>query len=440
MAVFNVSFLNPKMRKRSGGGAGVSILVDELEIKEYELLGEDGYLSPGDYDDLIDIARKHSNNPALTASQRSNFNVKVNKYTLAQKTLERENKSSRDIQRLKRDIQNEYAKDVLKYGNNPTAFLKGRKSSYLTYLQDLADAINVSESNGQDASEYYNEFIQAREEYIDKLNIMETMDSFNPKSENPAPLPGYAAYVTTNNKGEIVDIDYRRIASKSGYAETNGMINGFSVYGKINHKLDGKNYFLLGNKMFSAPDLMIPDPTNPFASKAQRLVADAEMLGESGMSVDRGTSYVNIEPEEIRVQSYVPNGGWVKGQNGVLYKKREDGAYEKYLNATPKDLGISDNEMIPAPKEFEELINKKSVETIDYTQKITPDREFNFNSPNVGVGTGGASMSIESQATQPRPSVSRTKQPIERASTDAMDTAKRTEKGTWDYFKSFFKR
>jgi len=53
MAVFNVAFLNPNLRKKSGTSVG--ILSDQLSILENEL-GKDGYLSPGDYDLLIQEA------------------------------------------------------------------------------------------------------------------------------------------------------------------------------------------------------------------------------------------------------------------------------------------------------------------------------------------------------------------------------------------------
>ncbi len=77
MAVFNVSFLNPAMR--SSGGSNSGLLADQLSILQNEL-GKDGFLSPGDYDLLIEKARTIQSMPGLSASQKSEYNVKISAF------------------------------------------------------------------------------------------------------------------------------------------------------------------------------------------------------------------------------------------------------------------------------------------------------------------------------------------------------------------------
>ena len=83
MAVFNLSFLNPG-NKKSSGGSGYGIMVDQLSILENDLQS-DGVLSPGDYDLLIKKAENLSTSPGLSADQRSNIAVKISNYKKTKK-------------------------------------------------------------------------------------------------------------------------------------------------------------------------------------------------------------------------------------------------------------------------------------------------------------------------------------------------------------------
>ena len=74
MAIFNVSFLNPALQTKKGG-TGVGMLADQLQILENDL-AKDGYLSPGDYDILIQKAREIQMSGSLTADQRSGMMLK----------------------------------------------------------------------------------------------------------------------------------------------------------------------------------------------------------------------------------------------------------------------------------------------------------------------------------------------------------------------------
>ena len=52
MAIFNVAFLNPKLRRGKSGGVKSGLLLDEIQLLENELMG-DSDLSLFDYDRLI---------------------------------------------------------------------------------------------------------------------------------------------------------------------------------------------------------------------------------------------------------------------------------------------------------------------------------------------------------------------------------------------------
>lgn len=371
MAVFNVSFLNPSLRKASGG-TGVGILADQLTILQNEL-GKDGYLSPGDYDILIKKAREIQTTGSLTAAQRSDYDVKISNFERAKEVAKLEKAS--DIESMNRTAKSEAAEDVMMVGNNPAEFLRGRVASAQAKLNDLTEIIERRTNSGQDSTEYMNEYQSALSDYNEKLSALGSMEGFDGKN----PVLGYVAYVTTNEKGEIIDVDYGRHGSKTGYAETNSMIDGFQVYGKVNFKREGRNYFVLGDKMFSAPDMMIPDPETPGSFKPNKLVANVTQrgpltVGESG--------YINIPGSEVKIQSYIPNNSWAKGVNGTVYKRRDDGGYSRYINInqTLPDMPPIDS-MLTLPQAYEQSLMRNVDETIDVSAPITPDAGMSMAAP-----------------------------------------------------------
>ena len=431
MAVFNVSFLNPKLRKSSGGGASVGILADQLSILENDL-GRDGYLAPGDYDILIEQANKAMVHPSLSASQRSDYKVRVARYEREKAAAA--NNLKDDLGRMNRAIKSEAAENVMMVGNNPQEFLRGRVASLRAKLNDLADIIERKTASGADVSEYNNEYQETLRELQNKVEIQNSLGGVD--QTNPNPIFGYAAYVATNNNGEIIDVDYDRIGNKSGYAETNGLINGLQIYGKINHKQDGKNYFKLGNKLFSAVDMLKPDPNNPGVFTTERLVAD---VPQDGMLKIGEGGYISMQPQDIPTQSYLPRNSWAKGINGTLYKRGADGGYTRYLNVNQSMYDMPPlDQMVTIPKKMERsLMGSYGRETFDAAEPIKPDKGMSFISPeSVGLGTGGAPMSMEPQKNNI--SLERTKAPAEKASSGIMETAGRTIKSGIDYLKSVF--
>jgi len=154
MATFNVSFLNPALKK-AGGGSGVGLLADQLTILENNL-AKDGYLSPGDYDILVEKAREIQMGNSLTADQRSNYDVKISNYEKAKDLAKIEN--SDDIEKMNKILNSESAEDVMVAGNNPIEFLNGRVASIQAKLNDLSETITRRTAAGDDTVDYYNEY------------------------------------------------------------------------------------------------------------------------------------------------------------------------------------------------------------------------------------------------------------------------------------------
>ena len=452
MATFNVSFLNPALQK-SGGGPSVSILSDQLAILENEL-AKDGYLSPGDYDLLISKAREIQNNPSLTETQRSNYNVKISNYEKQKAVLELDKAS--DIETLNKQLQSEAAEDVMIVGNNPVEFLKGRQASLESKLTILTESLQQKALSGADTVDYQNEINETLKEYQKTLETFEMLGEYDGSN----PVNGLVAYVETNNNGEIVNVHYGRYGDKTGYFETNGVIDGFQVYGKVNYTRDDINYFILGDKEFSASNMLIQDPNNPGTYKIQtkKLMADVEDIGNRGIMRRAQAGYVNFSGQNLSVQDYVQKNSWAKGVNGSLYKRTENGDYQKYLNAKPEDLNI-DGPIINLPESYEKTLMQNVSETIDFSQPISPDQGQMGMSPNLdslgNQNIEGTNTKPQQSLESPYPNVQgaypmqkqqssstqirRTAQsPTERASTGVMDTARRTVQSGANYLKSLF--
>lgn len=351
------------LRRPKGGGSGAGILLDQLQIAE-NMLAKDGYLSEGDYDTLINMAKTLQLSPGLTPDQRSSYNVKLSEYSKNKNLVTQKNTS--DIDRMNAAIKSESREDVMVSGNNPAEFLKGRAASLTAKIADLTETIDSRDQSGQDSSQYSMELNDTLRQYSDVINAQEAAKGFNPN--DPSPIPGYAAYAVTNNKGEIVDIDYAPYGSKSGYVETSGMINGFQVYGKVNQKVNGRNVFKLGDQTFSGVDSMLPDPENPGSFKAFRLVNESQQSGNQYVKFGKN-GYTNIDPRGVQIQSYIPRGTWAKGVNGTYYLRGEDGNYTKYLNFTPP---VPDDQILEIPKSLENKILAYSKQTVDGSAASAP--------------------------------------------------------------------
>jgi hypothetical protein len=443
MATFNVSFLNPALKSK--GGSGVGVLADQLQILE-NTLAKDGYLSPGDYDILIAKAREIQMGNSLSSDQRSNYDVKISTYEKLKSTSQLE--KADDLKRISDENKNMSYQNNLIFGNNPAEWTRTMLDVYESNINDLQETIDRRRDSGANATEYENELMETMARYREALEMNEAVSN-NQDFSNP--IPGFAAYVETNNNGEIVNVEYAKYGTKSGYAETNGMINGVQVFGKVNVKRDGKNFFIMGNKIFQAADLLMQDPANPGSFKPTKLVADVE-TDKTGMRKGK-EGYVNLTPEQVTVQSYIPKNSWARGINGTLYKRREDGGYTKYLNATPEDLNI-EGSIFNLPEPIESTLMGNADETIDYSAPMQPDQGMNMT-PATDLGMSIApELQNRQTAPQPikmnyglenpfqkseKPQAYRTpQQPSQQVSKGILPTAKRTIQSGINSIKSLF--
>jgi len=376
MPVFNVSFLNPALKPSGGSGDGVSVLMNQLTVLQNQL-EKDGYLAPSDYELLLDQARKIETTPGLSATEQSRVAVKISEYETKKSTSQFGRAD--DLDSMNNTMKSEGYEDVLMVGNNPQEFLQGRIASLQGKMDNLQESIARRESTGQDYSDYMNEYQDTMTELQDRYGALDGMTNFDGSN----PVGGYAAYVTTNERGEIVDVDYNRYGAKSGFVETNGMINGFQVFAKPNKKEGGNNVFVIGDERFTAPDLMTPDPSNPGSFKPQRLVAQSMQTGDTFKRGEQG--YLNLPGEVLQTQSYIPRNTWARGVDGTLYQRMESGGYKKYINATPEDLNIDPARILSIPNQYENGIMRNVTETIDGAEAIRPDQGMDFGNAQGGM-------------------------------------------------------
>jgi hypothetical protein len=393
MPVLDVSFLNSKLRKSTSGGPSAGIMADELTILE-DTLAKDGVLTTGDYDLLVQKAREIQNRGNMTPAQRSNFEVKISGYERA-KSVTGLNRYD-DIQAGQRMLQNEAAEDVMNVGSDPSKFLEGRIASLRYYLNDLADTIDRRGEAGTDeagrpmydSSQHkieYNEMLRQYEAYVSAL---ESGRAWQPGA---GPLQGFAAYVQTNNRGEIVNVEYAPQDGRNGYAETNAVIGGFQVFGKSS-KQNGRQMFKLGNDSYSAPDMMSPDPNNPGSFLPPRLVNEKSQRG--GAFKTGGAGFTEYTSNTVPVQTGIPRGSWARDTTGTVFYRNEDGSYVKHVNASeeaPNRPRLS--EMLVLPNDYSESVGNWSRETVDDTAPIMPagsgDIMFGPPSPQQSMNPGG---------------------------------------------------
>lgn len=413
MAGFNIASLNPKLKSSS---KDYGFLIDQLSIKQNQL-ESDGKLAPGDYDILISEAQKLLSHPGLTNQQRSDINVKISSFQSDKKksSLQRYN----DIDELNREVRDDYSATGMLYGNNPAILLQARADSLQGKLDRINNSIQNLESSGSDATNHLNEFNATLSEYNDTLQALEDVKNYTPSGQ---PASSYVAYVTTNNSGEIIDVNVGRVGSKTGYVETNGIYGGMQIYGKINKKENNKNVFLIGSDKFSAPDVMVPDPANPLSMKASMLVSESQKKG-ANVKVATANQFQDIDLANVRTQNYIRNGGYAQGEKGFIYKKLDNGKFVKYTNADKTKLGITDNDIINIPRSMESGILPSVQETIDSSAQ-----PFEMPLPTSLNFSPGQTMSVpQTQPTAQGQPTSRVPSPVTSSPKGATGYAASTE-------------
>lgn len=411
MAGFDVSFLNPDIKTKS---QDYGFLVDQLDIKRNQLEA-DGKLSPGDYDLLVKQARDIYSHPGLSAAQRSNVLVKISQYQQEKNTTAL--KDNNDISRLNNEVKNDLAKNGMLFGNNPQFLLRANADALRLKIDSLSQSIDQMNNSGQDSSNHLNELNDTISQFNDALQALDDVKNHKPGQK---PTSNYVAYVTTNSKGEITDVQVGRTGSKTGYAETNGLYGGLQIYGKINRKEFGKNVFQLGNTTFQGSDLTIQDPSMPGAFRTAPLLSQGTTQGKNlGVIPDQ---YTEMDMNQVRPQSSVPSGGWAEGPTGFLYQRLDNGKYVKYVGADKKQLGIQDGQIMRIPNVMEQNLLPSVQQTIDGSKPFNPPVSPTL-SPAATSTAPQASMGTQPTAQQPTGGTSRTQSPVERAASSIAGVA-----------------
>lgn len=441
MAILDVSFLNPSMRKKTGG-TGVQVLNNQLAMLENELK-QDGDLSQGDYDILIDEARKIRLSGRLTATQQSTWDRKISDYETEKEILTINR--SEDLQKM-RDEEKKTTNDIVSInGNSPIAYLQDRTASLSNYINQLDNIIERREASLIPSVEYWNEREEVSREFDNAVEALSLAKGFD--GENP--ISSYVAFVTTGANGEIIDIKYGRAGDESGFIETEGMVDGFQVYGKPNKTEDGNNVFILGNNRFSASNTMTFDPNNPLALKTNKLKYNPtqDEIKNNIPGINKG-GWRNMQGLNLRIQTGMPRDSWSQGENGVIYYRHGDKdkeGYTQYKNYTPDQLPITGH-LAPMPRSYEQAILPHVIDTDDRClNQITPDQglqELGPELPQAQYPGQPPSPFLRPQEEPVTPATARptarTKSPVERAGAGLLPTAQRTIRSGVDYVKSLF--
>ena len=433
MAGFDVSFMNPKLRR--GVSKDYGYLVDQLLIYQNQLEA-DGELSPGDYDLLIKKAREIYAHPGLSIAQRSNVQVKISEYQQKKSTLILSDLN--DIQRLNNGVKEDHSRAVMMFANNPQILLTAQSDALRVKLGRLTQSIEQLTGSGADYSRHMLEYRDTLTQYNDSL---QALDDAN-KPAGPTPSQNTIAYVTANPNGEVTDVAFGKIGSKLGYVETNGMYGNFQMYAKVNRKEEGSNIFQIGNQTFSAADIVIPDPANPGSMKAPKLTATPGQKPMGPMTTVTAGQWQPVDLSNVRAQSIVRTGGYAKGPSGFLYEKLDNGKYRKYVHADQKLMNIPDYNILPVPSEYERIIAQDAQETVDAAdQPMVPSAGSIMQAPQAAsTASMTQGMQPASMATPMPAGTSRTPSPTERVGNNQQNIFQKTFQSARDFLGGLFNR
>lgn len=371
MPVLNIaSILGKKAVSQDYG-----FMIDSLDILKNQLEA-DGKPSSGDYDLLIKRGKEIYSDPRLSPLQKSNVAVKISSY---QSDKQRSKiTDTADISRMNNTYDNDIKETIYTGGNSPTAFLYGKMTALETKMFQLKESIEIMEQAGSDSSQQSMELKKITDQWLDVKDAYVIAESY--KKGQPS-QSDYSAYITTNSKGEIRDIDIERTGSKTGYYETNGILGGFPIYGKLNEKTpEGLAVFKIGNERFSAVDILKAGPEGTF--KSTKLISESVQM-PVGRSMTKAVSEnYPVDSSKIRVENSSSVGDWIQGKD-AFYKDLGNGTYEKYKNATKDQLRIDDKSLLTKlPDITMNSINSRVVKTNDFSEQFQPPVDMGNTTPS----------------------------------------------------------
>ena len=366
-------------------------------------------------------AQDIASHPGLTNDQRSNVLVKISGY--------QKNKSnsaldaSDDIARLNREVTDDTRNNTMRNANNPGSFLNARAASLKLKAERLGETIDQRTLSGGDATAHDNELAATLQDLTDTLDAIDAVESYS-AAPSGKPVGNFVAYVETNARGEITAVEVGRPTSKSGYAETNALMQGLQVYGRVNRKEGGQNVFRLGNVDYKGSDLQIQDPTNPLAFRNAPLMAGDVKPGQF-MAIE---SYQDVTPDQVTPQRVLRPGDYARGKEGTIYFSNPAGGYRKYKNVLPDQLGINPQAILDIPSNLEAGINAQSNETVDgmdsaFAPQSLPMGQYDKMRSSMPAPTA---PSTPAAAVSAAGGQSRTPAPVSRAPSGAGGLAQRT--------------
>lgn len=434
MPVFNVASV---FGKKGGGGSAqtYNTLVDQLSIMENQL-ETDGKLSPGDYDLLLETAQKFYGTPGLNAGQRSNIEVKMSQYKKGKGNVKI--KDAEDVAGLNDELQDSLTTNVRALGNNPRQFAQANHDAAMAKVARLAEMVDTLDDSGADSTKLRMEYLDSINELQEAQQVLQDMSLYQKGS---APSSKKVVYVDTNDRGEITNVSIGRPGEKGKYIPTNGVYGGLQVYGMPNGVENGNKIFRLGETTFQAPDIIEPDPENPLATRVRPLMSSDTLKQAGKVDIGKISIYKDLDENNLRVQSLIPNGGWARGQKGVIYKRNANGKYTKYVNADLEQLGVTPNNVISLPKAFESSLVGDIENTVDPTllnlNVPTTPTALPDVGPSPAPGPALEMPPIETK-TSTATGLPKTPAPTERAPQQAQGIASRAYAGAKNFLSNIF--
>jgi hypothetical protein len=393
MAVFNAAQAFGKTSSQDYG-----YLVDALSVMENQL-SSDGKLSPADLKILKQKATQIYSAPGLSPSQRSNVLVKISGYDKQSALFNVE--KSKDLTSINNNVKNDLSTAVMAAGNSPLAFMTLKQQILENKINQLSSVIDQEQSSGVegDVSGYMNELSSTNSEYQDTLQAINDIKTYA-QAPSGKPSSDFVAYATTNSKGEIIDLNIEREGNKTGFYETNGMYGGLKLYGKANRK-DGDNVvFRIGGDEFkgtSAGSFITTDQGT--FQNLPKLVSTKTTQGKQFGIIKPGDTYVDVAPNTVKVQQYIPDGGWAKGVTGNLYQRNGDSYTQHAPTENLDQLGAKD--FINIPQDWENNVRSSVTENTTNIPDINAPISSASTSPTTLPSTAPVSTSTQSQKTAP---------------------------------------
>jgi len=377
MAIFSAGSLN------RSGGSGDNSAIYNMQLQQMEtLLSKDHVLSPADNQKLAAMARGFAAKMSK-ASQAAPFLSKAAVY-------ENSIANSKDtyVPDIKKELDDQSLVNGMQLTNSPRAYVEATIQT-LTALRNqvgeyLTDARNVGSINEQTYSDEYN-------------NILDELDKWETTVDDKGELvPGTLwAYATTDANGDIKNFEYApKIATPKhikNSTKTDLMIDGkipvsvvpiSEMSGMVKTKFLGRELASTGQATFSV------DPTT------NTLISTQAPLMSKG---DK-----NIKSGDINVKRYIGNGEFALGTDKKTIYGRKDGKYQKYVNFSPKQLGVNSDNMLQLPKSWEDNIGSLVREEIDGNNLPTPSNGLPPPSLQVVSSPQGSAVSgLDLQGGQP---------------------------------------